>query len=256
MIEARAQFVTVLDTAARGRVLNAEPVKLLSDRHDKLVEVVRDINDTRFVRRSYSADAVGVFERRSLPFSEGINEIRQIFEGAGIELVSHRLFQFSPSESQYPVVIATEFLEDGIEAASTEAKIQAAIALGTIPCVQSDYHPGIEIFSRDMFRVKRGSNGTDRLLLVDIDPYLSDRFNTSISESATDIRNGGYIGKVSSLLWGSWCQPDERRPVIGAFVYSLVAQSKLDLTGNSRTSKAIMIALDMSQGMDMRGQFS
>lgn len=254
MIEARAQFVTVLDIAASSRVLNAEPVERLSDRDDKFVEVVRDINDTRFVRRSYSADAVGAFERRSLSFSEGLNELRHIFEGAGIELVSHRLFQFSPSDSEYPVVVATEFLEDDIDAASLEAKVKAARALGTIPGVHSDYHPGLEIFSRDMFRVKRDETG-ERLVLVDIDPFLDDKFFTNISESALDTRNYGFIMKTASALWNS-CQLAERRPVIGAFLRSLVSNPGFDITGNSRISEALMVTQAMTQGMDMRGQLS
>lgn len=253
MIEARAQFVTVLDTSVRGRVLNAEPISLLSNHDDKLVEVVRDINDTRFVRRSYSQAAVAVFEGRSLLFTEALTQMCQIFEGAGIGVVPHVLFQFSPEENQYPVVLATEYLEDDIQTASTEAKVQVATALGAILSNSSKFRPGLEIFSHDMFRVRRDPTGSEKLVLVDIDPFLRDKFYTSISEDARDIMTTGYIKQVSSLLWDSWCRPDERGAVIGAFVRSLASQQpELDLMSSPRATEAIMTAHTMAQGIDIR----
>lgn len=251
MIEARQHFVTVLETSARSRILNAEPVELLSDRDDKLVEVVRDVNDTKFVRRSYEQAAVRAFER-DLPFVEALNEMCHIFESAGIGVVPHVLYQFSPDESQFPIVVATEYLENGIEAASVEAKIQVASALGTIPSVRSAYHPGIEIFSKDMFRVKRDENG-ERLVLADIDPFLSDKFLTDLSEDALDTRNSGFTRKTASALW-DLSQPTERKAVIGAFLRSLVSNSGFDIRGNSGLSEALMTTHMMTQGLDMRGQ--
>lgn len=250
-LQVHGEFIEDLKTILKGRVLNAQTIELLSDRDDKLVEIVRDINDTRFVRRSYSQSAFGVFERRSIPFLEALAEMLHIFEGAGIEVVPYMLLQPSPVESRFPVVIATEYLENDMATASTDAKVQLAAALGAIPSVPSEFHPGIEIFSSDMFRVRRDENG-ESLVLVDIDPYLDDKFFTSVSESALDIRNYGYVTKIASNLWDFWCQPAERRAVIGALVHSLVSRSGLDMMVNSRTSQALMTAHSMAQGLDLR----
>ena len=68
MIEApqnidRQGFVVDLSVLIRQRIYTAEPVELLSARDDKRVELVRDITGNRFVRRTYSDEALDYIER-------------------------------------------------------------------------------------------------------------------------------------------------------------------------------------------------
>lgn len=250
--DGRREFINGLETPLRGRVLNAQPLELLSNRDDKLVEVVRDINGSSFVRRSYSQAAVHMFERVGIPFTEAWGQMHHIFGAVDVKVVPSILLHPSAGESEFPVVVASEYLEnDNIAVSSTDAKIQIATSLGAIPYGSGKFLPGFEIFMPDMFRVGMDNTGIERLVLVDIDPYLSDRRNVVADMHLKDIWDSEYIKKISSLLEG-WCQPAERRAVISAFIRSVGSKFDFDSRGDSRTFQAIMGVHSMAQGMNLR----
>ncbi|MDO8503116.1 MAG: hypothetical protein Q7S60_00315 [bacterium] len=239
----RGELTNSLERALGERVLNARVVELLSSRDDKRVEVVEEPNGYRLVRRSYSRAAIDdIVNKAGLPFTKAWVAMHDIFRTAGIDIVPSIMFRPSSKESDFPIVVASEYLEDGnVRASSTEAKVQMATGLGAILCGSSEFFPSMT-FMPDMFRVERDQTGADRLVLVDIDPYLIVR-----STVIKDIWDATYIGKMSRLLWDDWCEPNERRRVVTAFVSSIGPM--LDHEG-PRTFDAFAKVHLMSQGFD------
>lgn len=249
------EFVANLEAVVRQRVLQAPSISLLSDRNNKRVEAVRDVNDARFIRRSYEGVEVARIEQVGLTYAEAWDEMHGIFGDAGIALVPSTVFYPSATESRFPVVIASEYVEgEGMKSADVDTKTKLATSLGNVLLRTSRYRPSLESFTTDMFRVRKDATGAEMPVLIDVDPYLvdqEDRFRRN--ESAKDTWYAAYIGKVSSLLWDTWCRPGEGKVVIGAFLRSLSPLAReLDSSDRSRTFHAMMEAHSMTQGLDLR----
>lgn len=253
MIEARTAFVTGLETSLRERVLNAQPIELLSDRGQKRVEVVEDINGSRFVRRSYRQGAIRDFEGRNLPFLSAWDAMHKIFSAVDIPVVSSVVFLPSGS-SEFPAIAVSEYFKDGdVAAAPTDAKVRMATGLGLIPHVPGKYLPGFEVFEQDMFRVGKGTDGTEELVLVDVDPYLDEKDMVASTSSQKDIWMSEYIKRITRIFWNKWCQPSDRRAVFSTFIRSFGSQFDIETNFNSRTTQALMDTQAMSQGLNLRG---
>lgn len=230
--------------------MGAESIELLSERGDKHVELVEDINGNKFVRRSYSKAAMKYFERRGVPFVTAWGVMHEIFDAVDIPVVSSFLLPPSGIDGLSTVVVS-EYLEDGdVGAVSKDAKVHMATGLGMIPHIQGDYLPGIETFMPDMFRVGK-VNGLERLILVDVDPYLDEKVFVADTKDATDIWNSEYIKRVGPLFWDRWTQPSDRRVVMAAFIRSFAAKFDFDANFGSRTFHSVANVQAMSQGLNL-----
>lgn len=241
-------LVGILAASVRQRVLYAQSIELLSDRNHKLVEVAGDVRGTRFIRRSYRQPEVDRIEQVGLTFDEAWKEMHEIFGGVGISMVPSSVFYPSSSESQFPVVVASEYVE-GVDIISAEVEIKTALAtsLGNMLFKPSKYRPSFEAFAHDMFKVRTDkSRGIGRLVLIDLDPYLVDQEALLISEDAQDVWYAAYIKYVSNSLY-NWSQPNERYVVLSAFINSLRPLAE-DL---NYSADALMEAHSRAQGFDL-----
>lgn len=250
------EFVAALGTALRRRVLAAPSIELLSDRNDKLVEVVRDVDGNRFIRRSYGREEVARIEQEGLSFAEAWDQMHRIFGDAGITIVPSVVFYPAPTESQFPVVVASEYVEGiALKLAGTAVKVSLATSLGNTLLRSGRYHPSLEPFASDMFKVKRDRAGAEQLVLIDVNPYLVDQENLfGKSEAAKDLWQASYINSVANLLWDNWCRPGERKEVSEAFFRSLspLVEKAFASSDRARTLDAVMEVQSMAQGFDLR----
>lgn len=251
MLEGERDLIGILEASVRQRVLHAQSIELLSNRNDKLVEVVGDIGGARFIRRSYGQPEVARIEQVGLTFGEAWKKMHEIFGGVGIGMVSSIVFYPFSSESQFPVVVASEYVE-GVDIISAGVEIKTALAtsLGNILLQPGKYRPSFESFAHDMFKVRKDKAGIERLVLIDPDPYLVDGEALLISEDAQDVWYAAYIKYVSNSLC-NWSHSSERYLVLSAFINSLRPLA-LDLNSSERqrTLDALMETHSRAQGFD------
>ena len=249
---ARGEFVSNIDCLVRNRILSASPIRQFVEDDDKKVELVQDINSDSFVRRSYGTRSLSYIGMQSrIPFGKAWDEMHKIFGQAGLGIVPSVVLA-EKENREFPVVIATEFLENDIHAASTDSKAELAKGLGAILLGKGKYFPSGQMLMDDMSRVKNYPDGKEKLVLVDVDPYLVD-MSLYDSLSTRDLWTSKYIKKVSELFWDKWCQPKERREVMMAFVRSIGGiMSNIDVNRDLKTMEAFSAAHIMTQGVDMR----
>lgn len=253
--QARGEFAATFETSFKGRVLNAEPIHVLSDRDDKLVEIVRDTTGARFVRRSYSKTAVSNVERVGLSFNQAWDTMHACYAAAGIKVVPSAVLHPSRAESAYPVVVAAEYVQDSnIRDASESAKEKLAAGLGKLMGdTANKYFPSAEAYRPDMFRVEKDDSGEDRLVLVDIDPHLASWEDIRTNIRAVDQRFAFYLSEVALFLQGSLCKPNEKYPVMGAFIQSMgPVLRELGVDGEDMTLMTLMNLNAVSQGVDLK----
>ena len=102
----------------------------------------------------------------------------------------------------------------------------------------------MDILQESMFGVTHDRHGNPVAKFVDLDPLVKRR-----SMIATDPSNAAFIERVSGLLWAKWCDPDERIPVISAFVKIVADAVPDDFDRGSLTANAFMNVHMMSQGV-------
>lgn len=255
LTQARGEFAANFQNSFKQRVLNAEPVRLLSDRDDKLVEVVRDSVGQQFVRRSYSQTAVSKVEQIGLDFNQSWGTFRTTYSLAGIDVVPSVVFHPNRAESDYPVVMASEYIKDStIREASEPAKVKLASGLGRLLGDSTNkFYPSAETYRPDMFRVEKDKSGEDRFVLVDIDPQLALWEDIRTNTRAMDLKFAFYIREVALFLQGSLCNPNEMYPVMGAFIQSIgPVLRKLGIDGEKETLMALMTVNAASQGAGLK----
>lgn len=252
IVQARGEFAATFETAFKQIVLAAEPVRLLSTSDDKRLEVVADVRGSHFVRRSYGPALIGRVQRSGIGFDQAWTEMHQIFETAGINVVPSVVVHQSP-DNKFPIFIASKLVE-GVDMrnASVSAKSDAARGLGNVLNGSGKYLLSLEAVMPDMFKAEKDSTGTEKPVLIDVDPYLLSKDLAFIGRGGKDAWYAAYIKRVSQLMWDSWCKPNEREEVISAFLRAITPAVK-DMGGELQTLDALMVTHAMSQGMDLRG---
>lgn len=247
----RRGFTADLNGLIRKRVFDASPVQLLSDRGNKIVEVVEDQSGHRFVRRNYPQRFVNKIELTSnLTFEESWKAMQELFASAGIEIVSSFLLTPDIVTEKTSRAIVSEFLEDPrpLLYSPLEAKKNLAKNLGSLLTVSDELVPHPQVFMWDMFQLKRGQNGDVSILLTDVDPFvLPKRFHDK------DMPYASCINRIADLLWDDWCHEDEREAVMREFIQAV--SPVLDEFGENEgrmTLYAFTNAHLMSQGFDRR----
>lgn len=250
--QAREEFAINFEAIFRDSVANALPIKLLSSSDDKLLEVVVDARGCNFVRRNYSSAMISRIQRSGIGFDRSWLEMHKIFETAGLNVVPSVVFHQS-LDSKYPIVIASKLIHGiALSDASVSTKTDAATGLGNILNGSSKYLPSFETIKPNMFKVEIGTNHTENLQLIDIDPYLLSKDLISFNKSGKDIWCAAYIKRVSQLMWDFWCKPYEREEVITAFFRAITPAVKEIEGDNSQALDALMITHAMSQDINLR----
>ncbi len=230
----------------KERVIAAEPVELLSDRGNKLLQVVEEADGQRFVARRFTDKAVDDIEAQA---GTTMTEAWDIMQGslaeAGIPVVHGFLLE---SVGNYPYVAISEHLADmePLSAAPTELKEGLAQGLGRLMTVHgvAGRTASMDILNEHMFGVTRDRNGSPVAKFVDLDPQVKRK-----SMIATDSSNAAFMERVGVLLWSKWCDPDERIPVISAFVKVIAGAVPDNFDRGPLTADAFMNVHMMSQGV-------
>ncbi len=201
----------------RKRVKEATPVKLLSA-HDKVVEVVEDINGRRFVRRIYHKEALDDIGIGGLDFDEAWEGMHKMFAKANIRIVPSFVLKDGGV-----ITVVSEYLEGAkaLSESSLESKKHVARGLGELIHSSPHYLPTGAMLQRDMFHVVEDSAGTERVYLTDVDPYVFPRRGMDRLKWIKDSSYADYMTLVGGLFWDDWCREDEREPVFSALIVGL-----------------------------------
>lgn len=235
------------------RALESRVVRLLSDSHEKIVELVEDTDGNRVVRRTYQAGAWGI-SRSKASFKTSWNNMLRDFGKAGINIVPSFIY----STNNDAIVIASQYLHDArpIIDASTESKVEFAKSLGVLMIQTRDFFPDIQMFMADMAHVTKGQDEKDKIILTDIDPYEAP-FSPSTIRNIPRLRDAQYstyIKTVSRRFYDDWCHGEEKEEVIGAFLNGVVSVFEIDPTLASimKTAEAFQQAQMLKSGIDLR----
>ncbi len=173
---AREAVATDIDALIYMRVNSATPIKTLSERADKLLQVVQEANGQKFVTRRFSRDAISVIEESGLSFTEAWRAMYKQFGNAGINIVPSYLLA---TEEPYPLTAVGKYLENGqsLIGAPTALKVRLADNLGKMLRGRYMLHP--QMLNRDMFMFDSTEDGSVEAFLVDLDPIMMPRPNVA-----------------------------------------------------------------------------
>jgi hypothetical protein len=235
-----------------ARVEAATPVATLSERGNKLLQVMEGADDQKFVTRSYTEDSVTEIEKglfvSGIEFSDAWEMLQRSMAAAEIPIVQSSLLE---DVNGYPFVIVSEYIEGKpLSAASQEVKEEVAHGLGRLMVVNPNrgFVPHRAVLHQDMFVVGQ-RNGRDTAILTDVDPYMHIKPRMKAEKMDAD-----YIERVGALIWDEWCSEDEeeRQEVLGAFIVE-IADVSLDNFGmDSPRSAAFERIRMMHAGLDPR----
>lgn len=243
------QLANDMNAVLQQRVEAAEPVQTFTNRNGKVLELVRENDGTQFVRRSYDRSGMHGIENYDLTFPEAWKAFQAMYAEAEIDMTPTALVSFDRSNSSVAVMVS-EFLPDlrSLKEASTATKVSLAKRLPKLFTGHEGVMLSSEAIMPDMFAVT-GSDDDERVLLLDIDPYVKTPHPAQL-----DVYTGHYIKRFSELMWDEWCDEDERKPVIIAFIraaFEVLGEGAIsDL--DSDTGSAFANAHFMTQGMDPR----
>ena len=235
-------------TVLNERLTAAAPVEELSSHEDRILQVFEEADGSRFVKRSFTDDAVWYVEGKGLTFQEAWEAMEDIYADVDIEVVPSFLFE---QGGEHPFVAVSEHLPDLVDMKDlpSEDKEKLAHGLGQLLRPEASYWPSLEAVRGDTFKGVEQEDGTFRTLMVDTDPF------TILAPSfGRDEYVGTYIKKFAELIWDEWCDEQDRSRVAGALVQSLAtALDESEFAGAmGSTSKAFMNLHLMSNGMDPR----
>ncbi|HZL08258.1 MAG TPA: hypothetical protein VFC50_03630 [Candidatus Dormibacteraeota bacterium] len=235
-----------LTAVLKERIIAAEPVELLSDRGDKVLQVVQEADGQSFVTRSFTDKAVDEIEGQAgATMLEAWDIMQGALSEARIPVIRGFLLE---SIGNYPYVAISEHLPDvqPLAAAPTEVKEEVAQGLGRLMTVDgvAGRVPSMDILNEDMFGVTRDEQGNPVAKFIDLDPRIRRR-----SMITADTSNAAFIERVGVLIWNRWCDPDERTPVISAFVKIIAGAVPDDFDTSPMTADAFMNIHMMSQGV-------
>ena len=238
------------------RATGAEPVRLLSGRNDRTVELVVDVNGNKFVRRTYAPRAIGeVAHERGSTFESVWEGMNTVFSQAGISIVPSFILSASPDQ----VVVVSNYLEDArpVIVAPTDKKEQLAEGLGRVVGNQSnDFFPELQMLLPDAFHTTKGGDGQDTIMLTDVDPYPN-RASGFLMKQFPKYRDGAwgqYIRHVSELFYDHWCREEEKEGVLEKFLQGVVPgiKSEASVDNIMKTAEAINNTHMLQMGIDMR----
>ena len=236
-----------LSSLIHSRIEAATPVEVLSQRGDKILQVVEEANGQRFVTRSFHEDAVRYIEGRGTSFTEAWDAMHSTFSGVGIEILPSSLLR---QEGEYPFIAVSEYIpeEEDMTDVSTETKKALAYSLGQLLKPENPYLPAPEMVNRGMFQPIKQEDGSLRVVMVDTDPHMIDN-----PSRGRDMLIAHYIERFGDLVWNEWCSDDERQDVAVSLVLSL-SEVLGDSLGDiqSKTGIAFMDVHMMSNGLDPR----
>jgi len=228
------------------RLAQAKPVEILSDRGDKLLQVMEEANGQRFVKRSFGNGAVYYIERHGLSFNESWDAMHTVFSSIGAPVVKSVLFK---KEGEYPYVAISKYLAEKVPVSSAPLKVKKKLAHGLGQMLKGvrGYMPAPEMVNGEMFQVTE-QDGNPTVVLIDVDPYMVKK-----PRYGADTFNAHYIERIGGLLYDEWCTDnDDRGEVMRAFVRSVGDIVPDDIDRNPETFTAFSNVHLMSQGVDAR----
>ncbi len=234
----------------------AEPIRSLSTRDGKSVDVIEDANGNKAVKRTYGRDALATLNLGRNSFTTEWGKMNRTFSQAGVDIVPSFILSDEPGRA----VVVSSFLEDArpMKSAPTEQKEKLAEALGRVVSPQSlDFFPHIQMFLPDAFQTTRGEDGQDKIVLTDIDPYASlSGYLLKTTSSLRDAAYGLYIWHMAGMLYDSWLKPEERDVVLGKFVKGIMVAFKEEPHAGDfmKTMQGIQTAQMLRQGVDLRNR--
>lgn len=246
LLVARQAVASDIDTLIHSRVSTAAPIETLSDRGDKLLEVVQEANGQKFVTRRFSRDAISRIEMGGLSFTEAWQAMHKKFGDAGIKIVPSHLLA---TEEPYPFTVVSKYLENGqpLIEAPTQTKIELANNLGKT--LRGRYMLQPAMLNPDMFMVDNSEDGSLEAYIVDLDPLIIPRPIVANVElypwraknlEALDGIDAYYIDQLSGLFYNHWCTEEEKRAVLSTLYNSLVENPSLTRDSESKTWAALM----------------
>lgn len=255
--QARHQFVGGLEAGVTHRVVNALTITLLRKHDGQTVVVAKDLNNTLFVRRNYNQVALDRMNQlNGASFDDAWAALHQLYSGVGIEVVPSIVLRpdLKASIIEAPIVVASEYIDGtDLSSAPIKAKVQVAEAMGAMLQTPGEFYPRLESIGQDMFRVGKHADGTPRVVLIDVDPFLVERKAVESTPDERDYWFSEYIECVRDLLWDDWSRPDERAEVMKAFAQSLNFVLRIfDQGDGDRTLRAFINVQSMAMGSDMR----
>jgi hypothetical protein len=232
------------------RLAVATPVEGLSSHNDRKLEVFEEADGCRFVKRSFTGEAVNYVERNGVTFREAWEGMEDIFGEVGIDVVPSFLLEQEGDE--HPFVAVSEYLPEMIDVKDLplEEKEKLVHGLGQLLRAEAAYWPSLEAVREDTFKGVVREDGTHQVLMVDTDPF------TILAPSlGRDEYLGTYIKKFAELIWDEWCDEQDRSQVASALVQSLaqsLGEDELFDDIMSDAGKAFMNLHLMSNGVDSR----
>ncbi len=250
MIEVGSHDIAEMRQQLQERVEAAEPIETLSERGDKLLQVVETEDDQLLVTRNYTEAAVADIERGlfvwDAHFPDAWNMMQRSMAAAEIPVVQSVLLE---NVNEYPFVIVSEYIEGTpLPAAPQEVKQEAAHGLGRLMLVNPNkgFVPHTTVINKDMFIVGE-RDGRQTAILTDVDPYIHIKPAFKAEEIDAD-----YIDKVGEILWDEWCTEAERYAVFGAFITEIADVALDNFSVTSLVSGAFGRFQLMQGGVDSR----
>lgn len=229
----------------REKVIGANPVELLSNRFDKVLEVVEGDDGGMFVRRSYEPGGVSDVLGRLPDFSTAWNHLNMLMDRAEIDVVPSVLI---PGADRHPYIIASEYMPDAVNVkdASKETKIETARALGRLFVASGEegYIPELGMLDHEMFLVETGEDDTSVVKLADVDPRLKP------TAGHNDAHAQLFIFGASQLIWKNWSNEDERQDVLKAFVDSVTVDVLDNYPMHGSAGSYLLRAMNKVQGIE------
>lgn len=239
----------VMMTVLNERLAAAVPVEELSAHEDRVLEVFEEADGSRFVKRSFTEEAVRYVERNGVTFEEAWEAMHDLYTDVDIDVVPAFMFE---QDGDHPFVAVTEHLPDLIDMKDMplEEKKKLVDGLGQLLRPEASYWPSLEAIRGDTFKGVAGEDGTPRALMVDADPFTIPAPHLGRGEYV-----GTYINKFAELIWDEWCEAEDRARVASVLVQSLargVLEEHELADIMSTTGKAFMNLHLMSNGVDPR----
>ena len=222
---------------------NSEVIDILSDRHNKLVQLRQTPDGNKLVARIYGSKALAdMYEDGEFTFTQADETFRSFFEEAGIRVLDTT--QLAGTEQNFDTVVVVEYLENLIPLAQAQTSTKVSLAERLPKLMRNDGIYGLhyQAVGPRTFDVIKDSEGNEEVVVVDTDPYLQRKSVTMRSF---------WIERLSDLLWNA-CDESEREEVLTAFIMSLSDELGDDLDTDPSLLDAFADAHLMSNGVHPR----
>ncbi len=203
-------FADDLGAFIHARITSATPIETLSERGDKLLQVMQEPDGQTFVTRSFTESAVREVEKTRMDFVEAWDAMHSVFRDAGIDIVPSYLLA---GQGKYPFIVVSEHVTNvqPIDTAPTEVKKDLVERFGQLIQPNRDgFFISPQMINKDMFQLVLNKEGVPRVTLIDTDPHIL----PNMYDSREDGIQATYIDLLAKLFWEEWCKPDERVAVL------------------------------------------